>query len=73
MIIREEKQRLDEMIGKRGPLPKQGLQGPDVKIFQMILDIIKENVMNPKTGEPCCLTRDQQIRQLRYYVNNAKI
>ena len=71
-IIREEKQRLDE-IGRRGPLPRQGLSGPDVDIFQMILDIIRENVMNPKTGEPACVTRDQQIRQLQYYVNNAKI
>ncbi len=64
-IIREEKQRLDE-IGRRGPLPRQGLKGQDVEIFEMILDIIRENVEGIDT-------RDRAIRQLKYYVNNAKI
>ena len=64
-IIREEKQNLDE-IGRRGPLPRQGLRGEDLDIFEMILDMIRENVDGVDT-------RDRAIRQLQYYVNNAKI
>jgi len=47
-------------------LPRQGLKGQDVEIFEMILDIIRENVEGIDT-------RDRAIRQLQYYVNNAKI
>ena len=62
-IIREEKQRLDE-IGRRGPVPKQGLNGNAERILDNILELIIEQ--DPDVNSP-----SQALRQLRYYLANA--
>tara|TARA_Y100001938_G_C8093714_1_gene436757 strand:- start:523 stop:747 length:225 start_codon:yes stop_codon:yes gene_type:complete len=64
-IIKEEKAKLDEMVGRRGPLPRQGLRPDD----ELILDEILELIINRVEGID---TPQRAKRQLRYYLSNMK-
>ena len=64
-IIKEEKEKIEEMVGRRGGVPAQGLQPEDEIVVDEILELIMELV--PNIGTPA-----RALAQLRYYMNNMK-
>jgi len=56
---------LSEAVGRRGPVPRQGLQPDDQLIVDEIIELILDR--DPDIG-----TRERALRQLKYYINNMK-